>query len=71
MISVPCPRCTDQFENGFRDEDAIGTVDYQVSGENLEPMSHSCSDGHVLTTAEWVLADLAASNAVLDEQYNR
>jgi len=71
MISVPCPRCTDQFKEWARDEDAIGTVDYQVSDENLEPTSHGCSYGHVLTTAEWVLADLAASNAVLDEKYNR
>ena len=71
MISVPCPRCTDQFNHGFRDEDAIGTVDYQVSGENLEPTSHSCSDGHDLTATEWVVADKDANEARLDAKYNR
>ena len=71
MISVPCPRCQAEFKAGQRDEDAIGIVDYHVSGENLEPIFHYCTAGHCLTAAEWELADKAASNALLDEQYNR
>jgi len=71
MISVPCPRCTSEFKAGRRDEDRIGSVDYQKSGAELEPLSYECSEGHFPTTEEWVVADKDANEARMDAKYNR
>jgi hypothetical protein len=71
MIEVTCPRCRAEFTNGQRDEDDMGTVDYILSSDDLEPPEHCCTQGHVLTVDEWIDADKAAAEEAYSAKYNQ